>query len=83
MTDNKIADPTRIAPIFVSVVVGSGTVNNVVNITFGTFMFTPNDNAIDPDLIVSCRLRMDLPCLHQLYEQIGNMLKSTTDEKPN
>lgn len=79
----SITDPLHVLPVFVSVVAGSGVYNGVANVTFATLQFSPKGEAIDPDLVVSCRLRMDLQCLQQLYEQIGNMLKPSTDEKPN
>jgi hypothetical protein len=84
MMSNSITDPNHVAPIFVSVVVGSGTLNHVANITFATLNFTPVGDEIEPDLVVSCRLRLDIVCLQQLYEQIGNMLNPPApSEKPH
>jgi hypothetical protein len=79
----SITDPNHVAPVFVSVVVGSGIYNHVANITFGTLLFSPKDDVIEPDMVVSCRLRLDLICLQQLYEQIGQMLNPPSTEKPN
>ena len=83
MPANTITDPLHVAPIFVSMVAGSGVLNGVSNLTFCTANFTPQGDSIEPDFVISCRLRMDLPCLQQLYEQIGHMLHPPQSEKPN
>jgi hypothetical protein len=80
---DSITDPMKIVPVFVNAVIGSGTLNGVHNIQFATALFSVKGDAIDPDLVVSCRLRMDGPCLQQLYEQIGQMLNPPSTEKPN
>lgn len=63
---------------FVNALVGRGTLNNVVNLQFGTFQFTPSDDGttVNPEMAVSCRLRMDRTCAQQLYEQLGVLLES-------
>jgi hypothetical protein len=81
---DSITDPCHVAPVFVNAVIGSGTLNGVHNISFATALFSLKGDTIDPDLVVSCRLRMDSACLQQLYEQIGSMLHpQQNNEKPN
>lgn len=79
----SITDPHHTLPVFCNVVVGSGTMNGVANLTLGVALFTPQGAEIDLDVVISCRLRMDMPCLETLYQQIGQMLQKPTDEKPN
>lgn len=64
--------------VFVNTVVGRGVLNGIVNLSFGTLLFTPSDDgqSIDPDLVVSARLRMDKICAQQLYETLGDLLAS-------
>ncbi len=84
MPDNRITDPSTVMPIFVNTVIGSGSLNDVYNLSFATALFSLKGEAIDPDLVVSCRLRMDRVCLEQLYAQIGSMLHpQSSSEKPN
>lgn len=81
---DSITDPNHVKPVFVNAVVGSGTLNGIHNISFATALFSVKGDAIDPDLVVSCRLRMDSVCLQQLWEQIGHMLHPPqNNEKPN
>ena len=62
-------DPHHVSPIFVNSVIGRGVFGGVANITFSTFQFTPRDDGtVDPDPVISCRLRLDLNCAHQLRE---------------
>lgn len=80
---------------FVNGLLGRGLMNGVVNLQFGTYQFTPTDKAIDPDLAVSCRLRMDVECAKQLHEALGALLEpflqgsvltadsASTSETPN
>lgn len=64
--------------VFVNTVVGRGVLNGIVNLSFGTLLFTPSDDGktIDPDLVVSARLRMDKLCAQQLHETLGELLVS-------
>jgi hypothetical protein len=61
---------------FVNMLVGRGTMNGVVNLTFATFNFTPNDaeNKVEQDSVISARLRMDIPCARQLHKVLGDLL---------
>ena len=79
---------------FVNVLLGRGVINGVVNLQFGTYQFTPvDDTQIAPDVVVSCRLRMDLECAQQLHTQLGVLLgmlsagaeaqEAPATEKPN
>lgn len=81
MTDEKkteilpISDRFNVPTIFVNQVAGFGVVNGVVNLTFSTAQFTPKvDNTVDPDLVISARLRMDLACAAVLHEHLGSIL---------
>lgn len=63
---------------FVTSVLGLGAYNNVVNVTFGTFLWTPEDRKegdkdkikVDPDPAISCRLRMDEACAISLRDML-------------
>lgn len=59
---------------FVSVLLGQGILNGVVNLQFGTYLFTPVEDHIEPDLAVSCRMRMDLECARQLHAALSTLL---------
>ena len=65
----------QVGVTFVNTVVGSGTLNGVVNLSFGVFNFTPNDtsNAVDADPVIACRLRMDRMCALQLRDTLNNL----------
>jgi hypothetical protein len=81
-----ITDPHHVLPVFCNYVAGTGQFNDVANLTFGVAQFTPNGLVIDPDVVVCCRLRMDMQCLQQLYQNIGQLLSQnpqTTVEIPN
>lgn len=61
--------------IFVNTLIGRGLLNNVVNLTFGTFLFSPVENgSVDVDQVISARLRMDLDCAKSLYKELGDFL---------
>lgn len=69
---------------FVNAVLGIGHLNGVVNITMGTYNFTPQDGMkeIDPDLVVSCRLRMDQACAQQLRDLLDAKLNQMAAPVP-
>lgn len=81
----KISDPYKTPTVFVNQIVGTGFVNGVCNVTFATAQFTPNDGVIEPDLVITARLRMDLFCAQQLYSELGKIMEQNikTDGKPN
>lgn len=66
----------NIGVVFVNTIVGRGTLNGVVNLSFGTFNFTPSDDGkvVDIDPVISCRLRMDKICLKQLRDVADELL---------
>ena len=75
-TKLNISDRNNTQPVFVNQVIGQGILNGVVNVTFGTFGFTPtNDGKIDPDIVISARLRMDIACAQQLHAALGSILE--------
>jgi hypothetical protein len=79
-----VTDPHRIPITFVNQVVGSGHLNGVVNLTFAAAMFTPNKDRIDPDLVITARLRMDMFCAEQLYATLGSIIsKNSKPESVN
>lgn len=61
---------------FVNTVLARGVLNGVVNLQLGTYLLTPNQEgtAIEEDLVVSCRLRMDQVCARQLHDALGSLL---------
>ena len=71
----KAADDTGVT--FVNVVLGRGMLNNVVNLQFGVFQFSENEETgkIEPDIVINCRLRMDRMCAQQLYTQLGELFE--------
>lgn len=79
VTSINISDPHRVQTVFVNQLAGAGHLNGVVNITFVTAQFTPtHDNKIDPDLVISARLRMDVFCAESLYAQLGLIIQQMT-----
>ena len=79
MTDKPKAatDPHNIAVTFVNQLVGSGHMNGVANFTFATAQWTPRDDgSIDPDMVISSRLRMDLGCVTQLRDACDVILQA-------
>lgn len=76
MTDEKQTGRARIQDnvgcVFVNRVLGTGVMHGVINITLGTFNFTPSrdESRIENDLVVSCRLRLDIAAAAQLREAI-------------
>jgi ATP sulfurylase len=79
-----VTDPHRIPVVFVNQVVGAGHLNGVINVTLATAMFTPTKNGIEPDLVITSRLRMDMFCAEQLYAQLGSIIaKNTKSETVN
>ena len=78
-----VTDPHRVQTVFVNEVIGSGHLNGVVNLTFATYLFTPaSDGKIDPDRVISSRLRLDGYCLHQLYAVLGGIIAEQNGDKP-
>jgi hypothetical protein len=86
-TSLTITDPYKTPTVFVNQVAAIGHLNGVVNMAFATAQFTPNPSGgVDPDLVITCRLRMDLYCVGQVYEQLGKILAQNvkeSGEKPN
>lgn len=66
---------------FVNTVLGRGVLNGVVNLTFGTLLFTPENDRIEPDMVVSSRLRMDELCARRLFEALAELITSIDKEK--
>ena len=84
MADTPITDPYQVPVTFVSQLIGLGNLNGVFNLTFGTARFTPNvTGAVDPDVVVSARLRMDSACLDTLYESIGKLIQQQKPTREN
>jgi hypothetical protein len=84
MTDMSISDPNTVPVTFVNQIASHGCINGVVNFTFATALFTPsNDNkTVDADLIVTCRLRMDLYCAMQLRRVLDRIIEQNTTKPP-
>jgi hypothetical protein len=63
---------------FVNTVIGRGSLNGVINLSFATFNWTPSDDGsrVDPDPAVSCRLRMDKMCAVQLRDVMNELIQS-------
>lgn len=66
----------------VNLIVSRGMYNNVININFATFLWTPtDDNRVEPDPQVSVRLRMDEMCLRNLYQVCGDLIQIIDDAR--
>ena len=60
---------------FANLLVASGVYNGVVNASFASYQFTPTpDGKIDPDPVVTARLRMDIVCAKQLRDRLIEIL---------
>ncbi len=77
MTD-KIPDPHSIVPIFVTQLASSGCLNGVVNLCFATALWTPSGEKVEPDLVISCQLRMDLYAATQLRDRLSAIIEANT-----
>ena len=78
MTDKQKAatDPHHVLPVFVNQLAGSGHLLGVANLTFATAQFTPRDDGtVDSDMVISCRLRMDLLGVQQLRDACDTILQ--------
>jgi hypothetical protein len=64
--------------IFVNQIAGVGFLNDNVNLTFSTLFFTPSADHpdVDPDPVITCRLRMDTTCAQVLYDRLGQQLEA-------
>lgn len=76
-----ITDPDNVPVVFVSDLAGAGFLNNVINLTFVTARWTPvstqaSPDAIDIDLVVTSRLRMDMFCARHLRDQLDQFLQT-------
>ena len=83
MTDDTkalpITDRFNVPTVFVNQVVGAGHFNGVLNLTLACAQFSPNAaGGVDPDLVISARLRMDLFCAESLYAQLGIVIQQMT-----
>lgn len=63
---------------FVNVVLASGTFNNVINLSLGVCLFTPDpeNNRVEDDIVVASRLRMDPLCARQLRDALTKLLET-------
>jgi hypothetical protein len=82
MSNLSITDPNTVPVTFINQIASHGCLNGVVNFTFATALFTPSgDNkTVDPDIIVTCRLRMDLYCAMQLRRVLDRIIEQNTKE---
>lgn len=68
---------------FVNHCLAQGIYNGVINVTLGHYLFTPKDSPepkVDGDLVVACRLRLDLTAAEELYTALGNLLTQVKAE---
>ncbi len=71
----RITDPHNVPVTFVNQVVAAGHLNGIVNMTLGVARFSPTEaGAIDTDMIVASRLRMDMACAMQLRDQLDRII---------
>ncbi len=71
----RITDPHNVPVIFAHHLVGAGHLNGIVNMTLGVARFSPTpDGAIDTDMVVAARLRMDMACAMQMRDQLDRII---------
>ncbi len=71
----RVTDPHLVRVEFVNQVVAAGHLNGVVNMTLGVARFSPTpEGAIDTDMIVASRLRMDMGCAVQMRDQLDRII---------
>ena len=69
----KSADQVGIT--FANTVVGRGIFNSVINVSLAALQFTPTDDGkIESDPVITCRLRLDVPCATQLRDALDELL---------
>jgi hypothetical protein len=62
---------------FINTVLGAGRLNGVVNVQLGTALFSLVDEGkIDNDVVVSCRLRMDIQCATLLRNTLDSVINN-------
>jgi hypothetical protein len=73
-----------VGTIFVNHVMARGCCYGVGNVTLGTYNFTPfrEGLGIDPDLVISCRLRLDAIAVRELRDAM-NWIIAKMEEKPS
>jgi hypothetical protein len=60
---------------FANTVVGRGIFNNVVNVQLAAFAWSSTDDGkVEPDPVITCRLRLDLACATQLRDALDELL---------
>jgi hypothetical protein len=77
MTDKPlpITDPHNVPITFANNVAGSGHFQGNINITLAAARFTPNaEGSVDPDLVITARLRMDIPTATALRSALDGVL---------
>lgn len=74
------SDPWNAPVTFVNTVINQGHFNAVVNVTLGTYNFTPVSGKVEPDLVITSRLRMDLACAKQLRDALDAILTQATKQ---
>ena len=79
----KVSDYQDVMPTFITQVVNSGILNGVVNVKFATARWTPNPTPddpgnVDPDLVITCDLRMDLYAAQQLRDVLDGLIEKNT-----
>jgi hypothetical protein len=75
----------KVSVTFVNTIIGRGILNQVINLSFGVFNFTPNDEgtAVDLDPSVAVRLRMDKVCAIQLRDVMNELLAQLEKAEQN
>lgn len=63
---------------FAALLIGRGVYDGVINVTLGAPLFTPETDGqtVVEDIAITSRLRMTPSCARQLYEGLGELLKS-------
>lgn len=82
MTQKTTMDEVGVT--LVNTVTNQGIFDGIININFATFLFTPSaerqlDNGgktidIEPELVMSCRLRMGEQCLRLLHQTTQSLI---------
>lgn len=61
---------------FANLVLGSGILNGVVNLTLGAYQFNPDGDKVDPAAAIVSRLRMDVACAKAVRDNLNELLAS-------
>lgn len=66
----------NIGVTFVNSLATRGIFNGIINLSFATFNFTPNNGQVEADPVISLRMRMDKVCARELRDALNELINS-------